>query len=480
MTDVITALTPGDDSAVAASLEAAGSIRVVRRCADVAELLSVAGAGVGDCAVLSAGLRGLDLGLVGRLRAAGLAVVGVHDDGDEAAERRLRQLSVTRVVLAGATAEDFERTIGEVSRAVPAPTTPHGDWCGPEPGGSALSPDAEAARPEAARAEDAARWPPDGRADAVGDPLNPLEALGSGDDPAGPDERGRIIAVWGPLGAPGRSTVAVNLAAELASRGLSVLLVDADTYGGCVAQVLGLLDEAPGLAAAARAADQGSLDVAVLARLAPVALPGLRVLTGVPRPDRWPEIGAEALERVLELARSLATTVVVDCGFCLEDDEELSYDTLAPRRNAATLTALAAADLVVAVGAADAVSLQRFVRGLQELGTVPSPTPVPVVNRVRASSVGARPHESLKDVLQRFAGLTAVHLIPEDRDAVDGALLAGRTVVEHAPDSAFRRAVAELGSLLVPSNREGRVSRSSWSRPTRRDAQKAVTGRRAG
>jgi MinD-like ATPase involved in chromosome partitioning or flagellar assembly len=469
MTDVITALTPGDDSAVAASLEAARSIRVVRRCADIAELLSVAGAGVGDCAVLSAGLRGLDLGLVGRLRADGLTVVGVHDEGDEAAERRLRQLSVTRVVPAGAAAEDFEQAIGEVSRVVPGPTTCGADRDGLEAGGDGRSAGVEAR-------DEAVRWSPAGSVDASGS----LEARGSGDDPAVPDERGRIIAVWGPLGAPGRTTVAVSLAAELASRRTGVLLVDADTYGGCVAQMLGLLDEAPGLAAAARAADQGSLDVATLARLAPVAVPGLRVLTGVPRPDRWPEIGADALERVLELGRSLATIVVVDCGFCLEDDEELSYDTLAPRRNAATLTALAAADQVVAVGAADAVSLQRFVRGLQELGTVPSPVPVPVVNRVRASSVGTRPHESLKDVLHRFAGLEAVHLVPEDRDAVDGALLAGRTVVEHAPDSAFRRAVGELASLLVPSSRAGQTVRSrSWRRATRRGSTK-VTGRRAG
>jgi MinD-like ATPase involved in chromosome partitioning or flagellar assembly len=467
MTDVITALTPADDAAVAASLEAASSIRVVRRCADIAELLSVAVAGVGDCAVLSAGLRGLDLGLVGRLRAAGLAVVGVHDEGDEAAERRLRQLSVTPLVAAGAAAEDFEEAIGQVSRA----TAVASDLEAPGPGGEGR-PGAGAASPD-----DTARWSPAGRADAVGDPLT----TESDDEPA-PEERGRIIAVWGPLGAPGRTTVAVSLAAELANRGVAVLLVDADTYGGCVAQMLGLLDEAPGLAAAARAADQGSLDVAALARLAPVAVPGLRVLTGVPRPDRWPEIGAEALERVLELGRSLATTVVVDCGFCLEDDEELSYDTLAPRRNAATLTALAAADQLVAVGAADAVSLQRFVRGLQELGTVSSPVPVPVVNRVRASSVGARPHESLRDVLQRFAGLEAVHLLPDDRAVVDGALLAGRTVVEHAPDSAFRRAVGELGSILVPSSRAGQVtrSRSSWRRATRRGSEKAVTGRRAG
>ena len=57
--------------------------------------------------------------------------------------------------------------------------------------------------------------------------------------------------VWGPTGAPGRTTLAIGLAAELAGSGLPTVLVDADTYGASVAQCLGLLDESSGLATAA-------------------------------------------------------------------------------------------------------------------------------------------------------------------------------------------------------------------------------------
>jgi len=49
------------------------------------------------------------------------------------------------------------------------------------------------------------------------------------------DARHLLAAVWGPKGAPGRTTVAVNLAFEAAAAGGEVLLVDADTYGGAVA-----------------------------------------------------------------------------------------------------------------------------------------------------------------------------------------------------------------------------------------------------
>ena len=92
----------------------------------------------------------------------------------------------------------------------------------------------------------------------IGDPLAALEAdlqCELTEQRVAPP--GMVIAVWGPTGAPGRTTVAVTLAVEAALLGVETLLVDADTYGGSVAQALGLLDEAPGLAAAARAANSG-------------------------------------------------------------------------------------------------------------------------------------------------------------------------------------------------------------------------------
>ena len=50
----------------------------------------------------------------------------------------------------------------------------------------------------------------------------------------------------------GKTTIALNLAVAFAEKGRRTLLVDLDTYGASVAQVLSLLDEAPGVAAACR------------------------------------------------------------------------------------------------------------------------------------------------------------------------------------------------------------------------------------
>jgi MinD-like ATPase involved in chromosome partitioning or flagellar assembly len=463
---VVTAVSHRWDAAVAAALEPLAEVRIVRRCADLAELAAVAAAGLGQCAVVSADLRGLDLTVIDDLHRHGLWVVGIHPPGEEGDERRLRQLAVDVVVPVDASPEVLASAVIE-RRAAPAPSGLESigtDGVGP----AVPDHDDRDGRGDKTPLGADAPWQPAGRNPA-------LDQSSSGSEPGWADgvSRGRVIAVWGPAGAPGRTTVAVTVAAELASRGQPVLLVDADTYGGSVAQVLGLLDEAPGLAAACRAAEHGTFDLPSLARVAPEVTPGLRVLTGLPRADRWPEVRAAAFERVLEVSRSLALHVVVDCGFCLEDDEELSYDTQAPRRNEATLTALAVADDLLAVGGADPISLQRFVRGLQELGTVPSPAPRAVVNRVRASAVGGNPRARIGASLERFAGLDEIHFVPADCEVADAAVLAGRSIVEQAPDSQLRRAVADLTTALLPATARRRDQRTRWPVVGRRAAARA-------
>ena len=161
--------------------------------------------------------------------------------------------------------------------------------------------------------------------------------------------------------------MATALAAETAHRGRSTFLVDADPYGGAVAQHLGVLDEVSGLLAAARSANAGRLDAATLAGIARAVGPdGLRVLTGLPRPDRWSEVRAAAFEDVLDAATSLADLVVVDVGFSLEHDAADPFGT-APQRNQMTLAALERADRVLVVGAADPVGLARLARGLVDV-----------------------------------------------------------------------------------------------------------------
>jgi Flp pilus assembly CpaE family ATPase len=244
--------------------------------------------------------------------------------------------------------------------------------------------------------------------------------------------------------------VAVGLADEAARLGVSTLLVDADVYGGVIAQVLGLLDESPGLAGAARLAAAGALDGPALVRLAWSVRPQLRVLTGLARADRWPELRPRAVVAVLDEARRLAELTVVDCSFSLEDDEELSFDTAAPRRNGATLAVLQNADTVLCVSGADPVALQRSIRALGELrDALPDVEPALVVNQVRRGPVPGDPRSEIAAALGRFTGRQVRFFLPADRRSTDAALAAGRTLAEVAAGSPLRLALRSLAAEVA-------------------------------
>ena len=139
---------------------------------------------------------------------------------------------------------------------------------------------------------------------------------------------------------------------------------------------------------------------------------------------------------VLDEARRLAELTVVDCSFSLEDDEELSFDTAAPRRNGATLAVLEEADIVLCVSGADPVALQRSIRALGELRDVlPDVDPELVVNQVRRGPVPGDPREEIAAAIGRFTGREVRFFLPADRWATDAALAGGRTLAEVAPAS---------------------------------------------
>jgi Flp pilus assembly CpaE family ATPase len=423
-------------------------LSVVRRCVDLPDLLAAANSGQARAVVLSADLRRLDRDAVTRLKATGVAVIGVVTPGDLPATERLNHLGVHQVVPADATPEMLAAA---VETALEDPQT-------------------GAADPRQMFADPFADIPPMSARDGL---------PGLGDASVG---TGRLVAVWGPTGAPGRTTLAVNLATELAEFHVRTLLADADVYGGVVAQALGLLEEAPGLAAACRSANNGVLDQVALTRHTRQLSPDLLVLTGLVRADRWTELRASALEIVWSAVRTLAAVTVVDLGFCLEADEEITFDTAAPRRNGATLVTLEQADTVVAVGSADPIGLQRLVRGLAQLhDTLPDVKPVVVVNGVRRAPVGGSPDKQIRTALLRHAGVDNPVLIPYDRAALDSSLAQGRALAEVAPNSLTRKAIRDLAAEVggVASRATGDRSRGGGRRKADARARQGDRGRAA-
>jgi MinD-like ATPase involved in chromosome partitioning or flagellar assembly len=384
-----------ESALIAALTHPTSSAQVVRRCLDVADLVATSSAGVVRVVVVSSGLPRLDANVVMMLHANQVAVIGCVDGEASPEALRLRAIGVDEVVSVRGSFAALLACIGAQS----------------------------VSRDE----------------NRVGSSVATTSVTSVAS--------GALVAVWGPVGSPGRSSVAIALADEVARAGADSLLIDADVYSSSVAQSLGIIDDAPGIAAACRHADSGTLDVAGLAQLCAQVGHGPRVLTGLPRADRWMELRPSGLVRLWEVARSLSPFVVVDCGFALDHDEDVLFDTLAPRRNAATLTALENADVVVAVGGGEPVGIARLVRGLMDLrDVVPDAEIRVVVTRVRPEPIGAKPERQIRAALARHAGVADVVCIPDDRLAYDRAARDGRTLGEVMPRSPARLALQSFAA----------------------------------
>lgn len=370
---------------------------VLKRCVDVSELLAAAAAGQADVAVVALEGPGLDRPAVDHLRKSGVRPVAVVPGGSI---REAAALRATRIGIRAMVADDELAALPELVAA------------GQEPEDTVIRGEEET--------------PPSD--------LSPVE--------------GRVVAVWGPAGAPGRTTVATGLAAELARAGRRTVLVDADPYGGAVAQVFGIVDEISGLLAAARAAGAGELELK-LGGVQRSLDHRLSVVTGLPRADRFAEVRPGVLELLVDLLRGRGD-VVLDTGFCLEDDPRRDVSGRAGR-NHMTLAALAAADEVVVVGSADPVGLSRLARGLVEVRDVGVPDVRVVINRMRPTLGWSE--RDLAGMVEGFTRLRGLHFLPEDRAVVDRALVAGRTVTELG-DSALGRGLADLAAAVLAPRAE--------------------------
>ncbi|KJL28372.1 AAA family ATPase [Microbacterium oxydans] len=307
-------------------------------------------------------------------------------------------------------------------------------------------------------------------ADAAGWQVAAALTAAPPDAPAAPRDMPpapRLIAVWGPHGAPGRSTVAIQLAAEFARRGRHASLVDADTVAPALALLLGLSDDAPGIAAACRRGELGGLDSQELTRLATVVETSggdIDVFPGINRPSRWPELSTERLSTALHACRDWGEETIVDVAASFDADDEATYDLAGPRRHAATTATLRAADAIVAVASADPVGISRFLRDHAELRRLTAPTPITVViNRVRSGPLGIDARGQVRRTLERFAGITDVIFLPYDQRAADAALLHARPIADLTPRSPFVAGIRALAAVMTPTTSPATAGNSRGS-----------------
>ena len=278
-------------------------------------------------------------------------------------------------------------------------------------------------------------------------------------DPAAPcryqpgHRLGKIVTVWGTHGAPGRSTIAFNLAALAAQQGQQVCLIDADTYAPSLDALMALEDTGSGLAILCSDADRAQLDEkkagAIMERV-PLKNGTFDFLSGITSSSRWPEVRARAFAEVLEWLKHRYDLVICDVAAPVEVDEELTFGGPVPRRNAATLTALACSDRVIALGEADVIGLPRLINLVREVQSRPDlfapETDVQYwLNRSRREAAGFNPEAKIRDNWACYLSVPLTGVIPYERKVMDRLRRNGEALLEVAPRHAV---VQSLEAML--------------------------------
>ena len=253
---------------------------------------------------------------------------------------------------------------------------------------------------------------------------------------------GRFYCVAGAAGSPGRTSLALNLAMESADLGHSTLLAEIDRAGGTLAQQLGLINTASTL-------NRVLSSHLPIAQIAPAITANLHVLTAPLQASMMSELDPDLAVELWPRARTEFEISILDVG-SVSDLFEISS---AKRRVERLLAdALAQADEVLMVVAADPQSVSRTLRALDALAAELPELPIRLIaNRMprksgwRSGPSGERGDFSANDVIGAFAERALViHQVPLDLGLFGRALKQGRAISELAPRSAVRKAIREL------------------------------------
>jgi len=260
-------------------------------------------------------------------------------------------------------------------------------------------------------------------------------------------EPGRIIAVFGPKGGVGRTTLATNLAVAAATElGQRTVLVDASFQFGDVGVLLNLNPKNKSIAdliPEIENSDAESIEMLVINHSA-----GIRVLLAPPTPEMAELIQPAGIKRVLEALRLTHDLVVVDCMSSFSDT---------------TLAILDAADIVLTILSLEITSIKNihlFLEVADQLGY--DATKVRLVLNRADSSLGIR----VADV-EHSIGRRVDHTIVSDGRSVVYALNRGVPFFLSNREAQVSQDVLRLATAIV-GDRPAKVA----AEPSKKGAQK--------
>lgn len=258
--------------------------------------------------------------------------------------------------------------------------------------------------------------------------------------------KAKVVTVWSPNGAPGRTTIAASIAAEFAKLGNRTLVIDADSYAPSLEFQFGINQSHAGIAAVARAAIQERLNQESFNKLALDFSFGkieLKIITGLSMPDRWQEVGFDGIQAIVEFAEQHFDCIVVDVAAPIE--LQVIHEKSLVQRNSMSVAALKFASHVVAVCGAEVSDVNRFVWEYQQLKSLELPGELQVlVNKLRTATLGRSAAKQIAETIQRLTGCQVAEFIDFDQSAADRAKLDGVPLVLAGRNSSARAQIVKF------------------------------------
>jgi cellulose biosynthesis protein BcsQ len=254
----------------------------------------------------------------------------------------------------------------------------------------------------------------------------------------------RVITVWGSQGS-GKSTIALNLAAELAKGKHSVLLIDADTHSACLTTALALNEHPAGLAPMLRFARQGRLGPAEFESQSLKLRSANATFSLIPgiNPTRWSEVTPQAFELLLEYSVRQFEYVIIDTAATIEPSLYSGAHPL--ERNEFTRWLIRSSELLLVTFAVDPVSVARFLNSEPELQELRPEKPTLIVaNRFRTTTLGPTAKRQLEQTLKALTNRQINAFLPNDPKSQDAAMKNGTPLAGTRAKSPLRKAIAQL------------------------------------
>jgi pilus assembly protein CpaE len=269
---------------------------------------------------------------------------------------------------------------------------------------------------------------------------------------------GRVYAVFSPRGGSGKTTVAVNLAMELASQWPErVALLDLDLTFGHAALLLNVVPETS--LAAVPPESLGNIDRQTLSKYISQHPKGLQVLVGGTKPEEGEAVTGDHVRAALGVMKRQFVATVVDCSGSFSDP---------------VLAALEIADKVVVVATPELNTL-RDIRECQrifgEVIHLEKGKAFYVLNYYQPFKVLSR--EQFEQALEQSVNLE----IPHAGDQALKAAMKGEPIVLGHSGSPFAKAIEKLAFELTPEDiRAAKGKAPRLTGPTSNGAEPARKG----